>query len=67
VIRLAGACTGLLLAAVAVAAAPGDFAFGIPIEASGPEALLQLELTQAVYERVVRDPRGSRRRSVGGP
>ncbi len=64
-IRLASACTGLLLAAVA--AAPGDFAFGIPIKASGPEALFQLELTQAIYEDAVRDPRGSRRLSVGRP
>jgi hypothetical protein len=43
-----------LWAVAAVAETPADFAFGLPIEASGPQALFQLELPQAVYEGVLR-------------
>jgi hypothetical protein len=38
----------------AYAEAPGDFAFGAPVETSGREALLRLELTPPVYEGVLR-------------
>ena len=39
-----------LLAAVASAEAPRDFAYGIDVEASGPESLFAVELPPAVYE-----------------
>jgi hypothetical protein len=55
VIGLAGACVGLLPALGTVAAAPGDFAFDIPIEASGPQALCPLELPQVCCWGVVRE------------
>ena len=38
----------------ALAEGPADFAFGIPIETRGPQALFQLELPQTVYEGVLR-------------
>jgi hypothetical protein len=44
----------LLLTGLAVAEAPADFAFGVPLETSGPQALFQVELPPAVYEGVVR-------------
>ena len=37
-----GAWGLLLLTGLAVAEAPADFAFGVPLEASGPQALLQV-------------------------
>lgn len=43
-----------VLTGLAVAEAPGDFAFGIPLEVDGAQALFQVELPQAVYEGVVR-------------
>ena len=49
-----GAWGLLLLTGLAVAEAPADFAFGVPLAASGPQALLQVELPPAVYEGVVR-------------
>jgi hypothetical protein len=49
-----GAWGLLLLTGLAVAEAPADFAFGVPLEASGPQALFQVELPPAVYEGVVR-------------
>lgn len=50
-----------LLATAASAEAPRDFAYGIEIEASGPEALFAVELPQAVYEGVVRADLGDLR------
>jgi hypothetical protein len=43
-----------LLTGLAVAEAPADFAFGVPLETRGPQALFQVELPQAVYEGVLR-------------
>lgn len=43
----------LLVPAVAAAEQPRDFAYGIPLQISGQEALQQLELPRAVYEGVV--------------
>ena len=50
-----------LLATAASAEAPRDFAYGIELEASGPEALFAVELPQAVYEGVVRADLGDLR------
>jgi Predicted membrane protein (DUF2339)/Protein of unknown function (DUF3999) len=43
----------LLVPALAGAEQPRDFAYGIPIQISGQDALQQLELPRAVYEGVV--------------
>ncbi len=51
----------LLLHAAAIAETPADFAFGIPLATSGPEALFQLDLPQAVYEGVLRADLGDLR------
>ena len=39
-----------LLCGVAVAEQPGDFAFGMPIEVSGTQALFEVELPAAVHD-----------------
>jgi Protein of unknown function (DUF3999) len=43
----------LLVPALAAAEQPRDFAYGIALETSGPDALQQLEVPRAVYEGVV--------------
>ncbi|HYS17247.1 MAG TPA: DUF3999 domain-containing protein [Candidatus Binatia bacterium] len=43
----------LLVPALAAAEQPRDFAYGIPLQTSGQDALQQLELPRAVYEGVV--------------
>jgi len=45
--------TVLLVPALAAAEQPRDFAYGIPLQISGQDALQQLELPRAVYEGVV--------------
>jgi len=44
----------LLVPTLAAAEQPRDFAFGIPLQISGQDALQQVELPRAVYEGVVR-------------
>jgi hypothetical protein len=50
-----------LLSGVAVAEQPGDFAFGMPIEVSGAQALFEVELPAAVHEGVMRADLGDLR------
>lgn len=50
-----------LFSGVAIAEAPGDFAFGIPLETVGPEALFEVEVPAAVYAGVVRADLGDLR------
>ena len=50
-----------LFSSVAIAEAPGDFAFAVPIETEGTQALFALELPAAVYEGVVRADLGDLR------
>ncbi|HRF12455.1 MAG: hypothetical protein AW09_001518 [Candidatus Accumulibacter phosphatis] len=50
-----------LLNGVAIAETPEDFAFGMPLETRGAEALFQVELPQAVYEGVLRADLGDLR------
>ena len=45
--------TLLLVPALAAAEQPHDFAYGIPLQTSGQDALQELELPRAVYEGVV--------------
>jgi uncharacterized protein DUF3999 len=44
----------LLAPALAAAEQPGDFAYGIPLQTAGQNALYQVEVPRAVYEGVVR-------------
>jgi len=44
----------LIVPALATAEQPRDFAYGIPLQTSGPDALYQIEVPRAVYEGVVR-------------
>jgi uncharacterized protein DUF3999 len=59
--KLAAALLALILALPAAAEQPTDFAFGIPIEASGQGALLRFEVPQPVYEGMVRADLGDLR------
>lgn len=59
--RLSAAAIGWVLATSVLAEAPGDFAFGIPLQIPGSEALWQIELPQSVYEGVVRPDLGDLR------
>ena len=50
-----------LFSGVAIAEAPGDFAFGIPLETVATEALFDVEVPAAVYAGVVRADLGDLR------
>ena len=50
-----------LFGTVAIAEAPGDFAFAIPLDLAGEHALFEVELPQAVYEGVRRGDLGDLR------
>ncbi|MCM8599844.1 MAG: DUF3999 domain-containing protein [Candidatus Accumulibacter sp.] len=50
-----------VLGTLAIAETPQDFAFGIPLELAGQQALFQVELPRAAYEGVLRGDLGDLR------